>query len=333
MPEIEPPCQRLLERLDRSSRRCGPTEVTDDRDAERAGVEALRMSADHVAVDPAVAALIDLPEPVDEGVVADVVPAVAVDLVELDRAHHGRRLVGCVVVRAGGVMDDRELERVGVQRLGLADRLVRLPAAPRNDCGSTGHRERAKRNARDEAPDRVGANAAHVAGDAHLECAAMADPHAFAVRPAVRATRLGGARVRPVGAFGLLPRPIPLRRRADAEPDTARASPVQSYVVEPLLRGDRRERALASQRNVRDAHRREAGLCLLDACERGKDGENQDSATHGLTRVPPQERTGKGARRTLMESSHRSSHQSSHHEICRIYGSFPATLPGVVVSA
>jgi myo-inositol catabolism protein IolC len=45
---------------------------------------------DHVARDPALAALEHVAERVDEEVVADVVPAVRAHVVDLDRAHHGR---------------------------------------------------------------------------------------------------------------------------------------------------------------------------------------------------------------------------------------------------
>ena len=60
--------------------------VADVGDADAAGVEAERLGADHVARDPAVAALPDLAEAVDEVVVADVVPAVRLHVVGVDRA-------------------------------------------------------------------------------------------------------------------------------------------------------------------------------------------------------------------------------------------------------
>jgi hypothetical protein len=48
------------------------------------------MSADDVALHPAATAFEDLAVAVDEKVVADVVPAVGLDVVELDAAHDGR---------------------------------------------------------------------------------------------------------------------------------------------------------------------------------------------------------------------------------------------------
>jgi hypothetical protein len=43
------------------------------------------VGTDNVPVDPSVPALVDRAEAIDEEVVADVVPAVALDVVELDR--------------------------------------------------------------------------------------------------------------------------------------------------------------------------------------------------------------------------------------------------------
>ena len=78
-------------------------------DADRAGVEPFRMRADDGLVDAAVAALEDLPVLVDEKVVADVVPAVALHVVDLDPAHDRGRLRGGVRVAAGRVVDERKL--------------------------------------------------------------------------------------------------------------------------------------------------------------------------------------------------------------------------------
>ena len=77
------------------------------RDADRAAVEAERMRADDVPVDPAVAALVHGAEAVDEEVVADVVPTVALHVVQLDPADDRRRFDARVVVRSRRVVDDR----------------------------------------------------------------------------------------------------------------------------------------------------------------------------------------------------------------------------------
>ena len=71
----------------------------EQRDPDRAGVEPLRVRADDVPLDAAVAALEHLPVLVDEKVVADVVPAVALHVVDLDPAHDRRRLRRRVRVR------------------------------------------------------------------------------------------------------------------------------------------------------------------------------------------------------------------------------------------
>ena len=91
-------------------------ERADHGDADRAGVEAARIRADHVLVDAAVAALVDGAVAVDEEVVADVVPAVRLDVVDLDPAHDRGRLRGRVVVRARRVVHDREADRRRVRR-------------------------------------------------------------------------------------------------------------------------------------------------------------------------------------------------------------------------
>ena len=65
----------------------GGAESAEARDARRLGVVALRLRADHGLVDAAGPALEDVAVPVDEEVVADVVPAVRVAVVAADAAH------------------------------------------------------------------------------------------------------------------------------------------------------------------------------------------------------------------------------------------------------
>ncbi len=102
-----------------------------ERDSDRAGVESLRVGADHVPVDPAAAALVDRAEAVDEEVVADVVPAVALDVVDLDAAHDCRCLRARVGVRAGRVMDDGEPQHRRDHGRRADDLLVRIPRRAR----------------------------------------------------------------------------------------------------------------------------------------------------------------------------------------------------------
>ena len=84
---------RFAERVRAADRRRADV-VADHCDPDRAGVEPFGVRADHVLVDAAVAALEHLPVLVDEKVVADVVPAVALHVVDLDPAHDRRRLRG-----------------------------------------------------------------------------------------------------------------------------------------------------------------------------------------------------------------------------------------------
>ena len=105
----------------------------EDRNADGAAVEPERVCSDHVPVDAAVPTLVDGAEPIDQKVVADVVPAVRLDVVELDRANDGRRFGLCVVVRAGGVMDDGESHVVRILGRALPNRLVRVPLRAGDD--------------------------------------------------------------------------------------------------------------------------------------------------------------------------------------------------------
>src|ERR1043166_8449575 len=71
--------------------------------------------------------LVDRAEAVDKKVVADVVPAVRLHVVDLDPAHDRRRLPRGVRVGPGRVVDDGELQRRGIARLRARDLLVRGP--------------------------------------------------------------------------------------------------------------------------------------------------------------------------------------------------------------
>jgi hypothetical protein len=90
--EVEPPGEQACERVLGDARWRAPFERADERDADRPGIEALCVGADDVPRDPAEPSLIDGSEAVDEEVVADVVPAVPLDVVELDRPDDRRRL-------------------------------------------------------------------------------------------------------------------------------------------------------------------------------------------------------------------------------------------------
>ena len=97
MREVEAPGEQLHERVLHRLRRRRGLEVADQRDADGAGVEPVRVRTDHVPRDPAGASLEDVAEAIDEKVVTDVVPAVSLHVVVLDAAHDRRRLGACVV--------------------------------------------------------------------------------------------------------------------------------------------------------------------------------------------------------------------------------------------
>ena len=167
-------------------RRGGRPEVAHHRDAERARVEPLRVRPDHVPVDASVAALVDRPEAVDERVVADVVPAVPLHVVQLDRPHDRGCLEPRVVVRPGRVVDERHPQGVRVHRLLLADRLVGQPAAPRHDLRDPGGRNRPQRHLRHRAAHGERPCAGHAPDRPHLEPVAAADPDGRAEAPCAR---------------------------------------------------------------------------------------------------------------------------------------------------
>src|SRR5205085_12312407 len=122
------PREKLLERGDRGRWRLDGAVAADHRDAERTGVEAERMRADDRFVDAAVSAFEHLAVLVDEEVVADVIPAVALDVVDLDAAHDRCRFAARGVVRAGRVMHAGIVDAVAVLRSSTADLLISLPA-------------------------------------------------------------------------------------------------------------------------------------------------------------------------------------------------------------
>ena len=183
----------LHERIDRGGRRLDGAEVAHHRDAERAGVEPAGVRPDDVAVDAAGATLVDRAEAVDERVVADVVPAVALDVVELDRAHDRRRLEPRVRVRPGGVMDVRHPERVRVARLALHDRLVRLPRRARDESRDAGRGDDAEGHLRDGAPDRQRAGPVTRPTRPHLDGDRPTHPDGCPDAPAATRATLGAA--------------------------------------------------------------------------------------------------------------------------------------------
>ena len=146
MREIETPREQLLERPRRRCRDPGRPEGADHRHPDGAGVEAPRVRTDHVPVDAAVAALVDRAVAIDEEVVADVTPAVRLDVVGLNAAHDRCRLRGRVVVGAGRVVDDREPDARCIGGAAPTDRLVGTPCRSRHDRRGAGDGCRAERD-------------------------------------------------------------------------------------------------------------------------------------------------------------------------------------------
>src|SRR5438876_10031627 len=115
------------------------------------------MRTDHWFVDAAVTPLEDLPVLVDEKVVADVVPAVPLHVVDLDATHDRGGLRGGVGVRSGRVMHERELKSRGEARRGATNRLVRTPGFAIDEEGRASQRNAAQRDTHLRAAHEVGA--------------------------------------------------------------------------------------------------------------------------------------------------------------------------------
>ena len=105
--EEQPPGQQRHDRIDRGLGWASRPEVAQHRNAHRAGVEAVGVRADHGDLGK-VAARPGPPEPVDEKVVADVIPAVGVDVVGLDRPDHRRHVLSAVAVGVHRVVEYRQ---------------------------------------------------------------------------------------------------------------------------------------------------------------------------------------------------------------------------------
>ena len=268
--QVEPPGEQRDERGLRSRSDSDGAVVADQRDAGAARVEPHRVRSDHSPRHAAVPAFEDLAVLIDEEVVADVVPTVALDVVDLDRPHDRRRLARRVAVRAGRVVDDREMDVVGVGRRPAADRLVRVPLRARDDRRLRRELRRTgtARGRGAGAADEVRTYPGHAAHLADLERVGAADP--------VRAPELpAGGRVLPaaVGPIVTLGRSCPpgapaAVQRARPEPDRALALPVQADEVEP-----RRTHGRASTDVFRRKRKRRPGGWSWEGD--GKDGCDQ----------------------------------------------------------
>ena len=251
MRHVEAPREEPDQRGARGGRDRGRVVGPDQRDADRALVEPLRVRTDDVAVDAAPPAFEDLAVLVDEEVVTDVVPAVREHVVALDATDDRGGLRSAVRVRADRVMDDGEAQRVRVRRLLLAaDLLVRAPAGAGDDQRRARLRDRPQPDLPRRAPDVVRTDTGDAAERAHLDPVRRPGPERASELPApgpqLVGSRVGpvvlGRRVAPAGpASGHGPRP---------ERDGPAAFPVQADEVEPVggsidarpevVRGERR---------------------------------------------------------------------------------------------
>ena len=177
---------------------------------------------------------------------------------ELDRPQDRGRLESRVAVRARRVVDEGHPERIGVLRPGPDDRLVGLPAAPRNDARSSRRRDRAQRHLRDRAPHRQRPRTRDAADRAYLEPFAAADPHRLAEPPATHRTRLPARRVgRVLHVLAHRPPRRPAACRPDPQLEPPRALPVDADELEWARRARDGQRPLAVERKVAHLQRRE----------------------------------------------------------------------------
>ncbi len=114
-------------------------EVADRRHRERVVVVAEGVGADDRARDPAVAALPDPAELVDQEVVADVAPALGLGVVRVDAAQHARDVVARVVVGVDRVVHESGADRA-VARAAVAHPLVGAPLLAGEDRRPRGRR-------------------------------------------------------------------------------------------------------------------------------------------------------------------------------------------------
>ena len=278
---VQPPGNELHDRRPSGAADAGGAVAAEDGDAHRAGVEALRVGAHDGPIDAARATLEHLAVLVDEKVVADVVPAVARHVVELNSPHDRGRLLSRVVVRAGGVMDKHEADvrRECGRPLEL---LVRAPGEAADERRAARAGERAERPPVGGAPDRVRPSLLDTAAGAQLEPIGDARPVGVADVPATGAGQLGAAAVGHV--LGLRGRAAPgapvATGSARAERDAAGAAPVEGDHRERPRRLCERRATRAADGHVKHAQHRAAGVRRGRQRERGKDERNDDPAAH-----------------------------------------------------
>ena len=255
MRDVEAPRQKIGKCGAGHGRRCGGTVRPEHGNADRAGVEAFRVRSDHGLVDAAVATLEHLPVLVDEKVVADVVPAVALHVVDLDAAHDRGGLRSGVRVVPAVWWTSANCTLGGVARRRTANRLVRTPGLAVDQRRRAGHRDSAQRNADLRTANEVGAQPLDAAAQAVLDSIGRAGPVRVAETPAAplasrhsrrpegprppgrrAARRSTGLRV---SAFGTAPCPVPRQCRPTMSNCGVAARQGASTVQRHLAHGQR----------------------------------------------------------------------------------------------
>ena len=232
---------------------------------------------------PPATALEDLAVAVDDEVVAQVVPAVVVDVVPGDGEHHRRRVLRPVLVDVDGVVDEGELD-LAVGRRAAELEAVAAPGAARDDRrrARAAPRRGQARAAGDggRGVDEAGAQAAHVAAQPELELVGGPGPRRVgADRPApgVGAVVAGGVQVRPAAPAPALAADAHLRL------DPAPAPPAEPEEVEPVRRREHAGGAPARARGGRVARvegERERGWVPLTG-QRGAGRRDAQSGGRG----------------------------------------------------
>ena len=210
---------------------------------------------------PAAAALEHLAVTIDEKVVADVVPAVGLDVVELDAAHDRRGLLRLVRARAGGVMNDGEA-RAPARSAAPPARSSRRPSSrfsERSSATCEGHLPDGY--ARGGAAHEPRSHAGHPT-DAYVPPAASSRGPTTGCRASSRSACVRERR----GPGGPRPRGPPSATRSTrprtwrAQLDAAAATPVHADEVEPLGARDCSRRSRRTERKVAAPDRRIGGV-------------------------------------------------------------------------
>ena len=197
--ERELPGERTLERADRRRRGHDVGERTEHDHPGRLLVVAAGVCSHHRQIDPAGPRFPDPAVGIDREVVGDIPEAADVDVIVEDRLQNRRDLAGAVAVRAGAVVDERELDRAvhrDVTRTGVpmgpsrARDDLRLAGAGVEDRLGQRHRlSGACRGREGTHGDEVEAHASDRLRAAQLHVIGGAAPDRLAEQPG----RLGGA--------------------------------------------------------------------------------------------------------------------------------------------